>query len=432
MAAVLPTFIEDHGVSNIRSKLHTMELERKIGGLQNDIKALQLIVGGVASQEWVDHGILGRRVGSAWSNDDLFLERVDETASKIAPKNIFHQLAHWTTIEQAHEETARRPDTIKAQYCINTDSRNPVEQKAIIQSYTVEKLQEVFSLVSPKQLPYMSVEVKSICESYMNLRVARGMDDYILRTRTPKVSETIKKILRPHLGLSKQGENYNLYDVYFLLRQKIDGIPEPQKSQIVANWRSSSIAMRKSANFLKRESSYSWSQRIQFRKTPSRPRSRKGESRSETQNRTSPQPRKPIDPLKPEINYRTDHEPPSTNPPLMSRQPLQASSLESTTEGNVLGAVATSSPSMAKGCGRLLQQDPIRPAEWTRLRPLEETGLLNKMLVTMFSPLIAKGCDPTRPVKRIGPASLRKPWPLDRISALLWKRGLRSVLRRKI
>lgn len=286
----------------------------------------------------------------------------------------------------------------------------------------------------------------------MNLRVARGMDDYILRTRTPKLSETIRKILRPHPDLSKQCETYNLYDVYFLLRQKIDGIPEPQKSQIVANWRSSSIAMRKSANFLKRESSYSLSQRAQFRMTPSRPKNRKGESRSGTQNHTSPQARKPIDPLRPEIDYRTDYEPPSTNPAPMSRQPLQASSLESTTDRNVLGAEttsspstsspsisspsisspSTSSPSTAKGCGRLLQQDPIRLTQRTNFRPHENTGPLSRMLATMFSPLIAKGCDPKRPVKRIGPVSLRKPWPLDRISALLWKHGVRSVLRRKV
>ncbi len=149
MLPLLRLFQEDHGVANIRSKLIKMELERKI-------EALQLVVGGVASREWVDHGILGRRVGSTWSPDRLFLEPVDETASKIAPKNIFHQLAHWATIEQAHEETASRPNAIKAQYYLNTDSRNREEQKAIIESYTVEKLQEVFSLVSPKQLPYMS------------------------------------------------------------------------------------------------------------------------------------------------------------------------------------------------------------------------------------------------------------------------------------
>ncbi|KAL8761475.1 MAG: hypothetical protein Q9184_002403, partial [Pyrenodesmia sp. 2 TL-2023] len=174
MAPLLPTFTEDHVVSHIRFMLSEMKLERKIGGLEDNVKGLQdnverlqidieglrhdnkglrfetwavrFILGGVASREWVDHGILGRRSGSAWSMEHLFLEPVDETASKIAPKNVFHQPAHWATIEQAHEETARRPDTIKAQYCINTDSRNPVEQKDIIQSYTVEKLQEVFSL----------------------------------------------------------------------------------------------------------------------------------------------------------------------------------------------------------------------------------------------------------------------------------------------
>ncbi|KAL8900677.1 MAG: hypothetical protein Q9207_005580 [Kuettlingeria erythrocarpa] len=417
MAALLPTFAEHHAVSNIRLKVLKMELERKIEALQNDVKilqfenqAIQFVLGGIASREWVDHGILGRREGSTWSDDHLFLEPVDPTATKIAPKNPFHQLAHWTTIQQAHEETARRPEAVKAQYCMNTDSRNPAEQKDIIQSYTVEKLQEVFSLVSPKQLPYMS---------------ARGMDDYILRTRTRKISKIIKKILRPHPDLSKQCETYNLYDVYFLLRQKIDGIPEPQKSQIVANWRSSSISMRESFNSRKqRQSSYSLGQR---------PESRNG---------TSTQPRKPIDPLKPELDYRTDYEPPSTNPAPMSRQPVQASSLESTAEGNVLEAAATSlpsaslpstsSPSMAKGCGRLLQRDPIRPAEWTKFRSLEKTGPLNRMLATIFSPLIAKSCDPTRPVKRIGPFSLRKPWLLDWISALLWKRGVRSVLRRKV
>ncbi len=112
----------------------------------------------------------------------------------------------------------------------------------------------------------------------MNLRVARGMDDYILRTRTPKLSETIQKILRPHPELSKQCETYNMYDVYFLLRQKIDGIPEPQKSQIVANWRSSSIAMRKSFNYLKQqESSYFLSLRTRFRSLKSSPETAKGD-----------------------------------------------------------------------------------------------------------------------------------------------------------
>ncbi|KAL8917480.1 MAG: hypothetical protein Q9208_007925 [Pyrenodesmia sp. 3 TL-2023] len=411
-----------------------MGFEREIGRLRRETQAALLILGGVATREWVDHGILGRRVGSTWSNDHLFLEPVKGTASKLAPKKVYHQLAHWVTIEQAHEEIAKRPDAIKAQYCMNTDSRNAVGQIAIIQSYTVEKLQEVFSLVSPKQLPYMSAEVKMICESYLNLRVARGMDDYILRTRTPKVSETIKKILLPHPGLSKQCEKYNLYDVYFLLRQKIDGIPEPQKSQIVANWRSSSIAMRKSSYSLKQKSSSFLKQRTQFRKTPGRPKSRKWRSRSETRDGTSPQPRQPIDPLRPELDYRTDYELPSTNPGPISRQPLQASSLGLTNEENVLGVVETSSPSMAKGCGRLLQQDPIRPREWRSSRPLKKPWPLNRMWATMFSPLMAKGCDPTRPVKRIGIGlvPLRQPWPLDRISALLWKHGLRSVLRRKV
>lgn len=74
-----------------------MELERKIERLQNDIKehelelkthglelkshqveleSLRVILGPVAIREYVDHGILGRRVGSTWSNKDLFLEPV--------------------------------------------------------------------------------------------------------------------------------------------------------------------------------------------------------------------------------------------------------------------------------------------------------------------------------------------------------------------
>ncbi|KAL8938172.1 MAG: hypothetical protein Q9211_003331 [Gyalolechia sp. 1 TL-2023] len=400
VAILLPTFAEDHIVSNMRSVSLIMELKREIGQLQDDIKAVRFILGGIASRDWVDHGILGRRVGSAWSHNHLFLEPVDEAAPKIAPKNQFHQQAHWVTIAQAHEETAKIPATIKAQYCQNTNSRNPIGQKGIIQSYTVEKLQEVFSLVSPKQLPHMSAEVKRICESYMNLRVAPGMDDYILRTRTPRVSKTIERILRPHLGLSKQCETYNLYDVCFLLRQKIDDIPEPQKSQIVENWRSQCIVIRKRSYFWKRLPKL--------------------------------QPRKSIDSLKPEIDYRTQYEPPSTNPGPIFRQPLQASSLESTTEATVLPVVATSSTPMAKPCGLLLQQDPIRPTEWRSLRPGKKPGLLHGMLGAIFSPLMAKGYDPTRPVKRIGPYSLRKRWPLDRISGLLWKHGFRSVLRRKV
>ncbi|KAL9023118.1 MAG: hypothetical protein Q9196_007380, partial [Gyalolechia fulgens] len=121
----------------------TKTLQDATKALQDDIKALraatqavQFILGGVATREWVDHGILGRRIGSAWSHNHLFLEPVDEAAPKIAPTDQFDQQAHWVTIAQAHEETARRPQTIKAQYCKNTDSRNPIGQKGIIQSYT--------------------------------------------------------------------------------------------------------------------------------------------------------------------------------------------------------------------------------------------------------------------------------------------------------
>ncbi|KAL8936368.1 MAG: hypothetical protein Q9211_004218 [Gyalolechia sp. 1 TL-2023] len=77
-----------------------MESKREIGRLQDDIKALRaanqavrFILGGVASRDWVNHSILGRRVGSAWSHNHLFLEPVDDAAPKIAPKNQFHQQA---------------------------------------------------------------------------------------------------------------------------------------------------------------------------------------------------------------------------------------------------------------------------------------------------------------------------------------------------
>lgn len=57
-----------------------------------------------------------------------------------------------------------------------------------------------------------------ICESYMNLRSAPGIDDYILQTRTTEQSRVIKQILQPHPALVKQSESYNLHDVNFLLR----------------------------------------------------------------------------------------------------------------------------------------------------------------------------------------------------------------------
>ncbi|KAI4178454.1 MAG: hypothetical protein LQ346_007441, partial [Caloplaca aetnensis] len=329
-----------------------MALQRNLERIQEDIKELQrksnnheYLFNGIATREYVDHGILGRRRGSSWSNKGIFLEPVDETTPKNRPPNDFHapnefhDRAHWATLQQAYEQTASKVDAIKAQYCRNTDSRNPVGQTELIQSYSVEKLQEVFTLVSPKQLPHMSAEVRMICEGYMNLRVASGIDDYILRTRTPKLSKTIQMILRPYPAFSKQCESYNLYDVCFLLRQKIDHVPEPQKSEIVENWRSQIVELKKYFYFLKRQKT--------ARESHNRLK-RKRKAPSEIQNHTSAQPSKPVDPLKPEIDYRTEYEPLSTSLALILRRPLHGNSLEPTKETKGDSTAATSSPSMAE------------------------------------------------------------------------------------
>lgn len=265
-----------------------------------------------------------------------------------------------------------------------------------------------------------------ICEGYMNLRVASGIDDYILRTRTPKLSKTIQMILRPYPAFSKQCESYNLYDVCFLLRQKIDHVPEPQKSEIVENWRSQIVELKKYFYFLKRQKT--------ARESHNRLK-RKRKAPSEIQNHTSAQPSKPVDPLKPEIDYRTEYEPLSTSLALILRRPLHGNSLEPTKETKGDSTAATSSPSMAEACSRpQLRQDPIRSAKWwTSLRPPKNPLPLNSVLPALFSPLVAKRCDdPKRPVKHIGPISLREPWPRDRVGGFLWKHGLRLALRRKI
>lgn len=191
------------------------------------------------------------------------------------------------------------------------------------------------------------------------------------------------------------------------------------------NWRAQTIRIRRAF----------WYRKVSTkRKTPHRTEPQ-GKPLSETSEPQSPQPRQP-DPPKSEIDYRTDYEPPTTKstPPL--QQPFQADSTGATSERDVPPTLASSSPSMANGCGRLLQQDPTRLGKWMDPVSPSKTWPLERMLAAISSPSMAKGGgrvrqqDPARPVKRIDPVYLGKPRPLSRVSALLWKYGLRSVLRR--
>lgn len=172
MPESLPTFWEDPMLMHIRSHILKMQLERKLEAvllsnkaLMHSNEALQLeaqrsryMLGGVATRDLDANFIVGRRTRPIYWSTYVHLDtviRLNTTDEGAPPKNEFHQLAHWASIEQAHEHIARRIDVAKAQFHKNTDPSN-VGQIQIIRSYTVEKLQVLLTLVSPRQLPYMS------------------------------------------------------------------------------------------------------------------------------------------------------------------------------------------------------------------------------------------------------------------------------------
>ncbi|KAL8944456.1 MAG: hypothetical protein Q9211_000598 [Gyalolechia sp. 1 TL-2023] len=179
----------------------------------------------------------------------------DQTISSFKEES--NTLGHRSSIEQAHQTIEVWASEIKEEYFRRADFRGAAsEKKAIIKSYTTKQLQRLLTLVPPEELSTMSSAERDICETYLNLRAAPGVNDSMLRTRDPTHFLFINAIysLFPQIYNhdDRQMVKFSLHELYWSLRRKIDDQPEAKKEEVVKMGSDISMRYKRQAEWCRR------------------------------------------------------------------------------------------------------------------------------------------------------------------------------------